>query len=328
MNVDFVSSILRFYATHGLPLPPLPLGAGFIPPPGGPINATPASLPLPNFTFQPAQVVQTCESIEESGDIERLGRFLWSLPVNPAICEALNKNETVLRARALVAFHCGNYRELYHILENHKFTKASHAKLQAMWLEAHYLEAEKARGRALGPVDKYRTHCFKERTRTLLREWYIKDPYPNPSKKRELANATNLTPTQVGNWFKNRRQRDRAATAKNKLNNERYRPSSSSTSSDIKSDRSELNSPHSMSHDEDDDYTDKYPDLPNSESDDEEIDPGCHDDQLAHIANADTLLNKKIVGLSSPPKSISKPNSVELIEEESSKDFSKCSNKT
>lgn len=140
MNVDFVSSILRFYATHGLPLPPLPLGAGFIPPPGGPINSTPASLPLPNFTFQPAQVVQTCESIEESGDIERLGRFLWSLPVNPAICEALNKNETVLRARALVAFHCGNYRELYHILENHKFTKASHAKLQAMWLEAHYLE--------------------------------------------------------------------------------------------------------------------------------------------------------------------------------------------
>ena len=47
------------------------------------------------------------------------------------------------------------------------------------------------RGRALGPVDKYRvrkkfplpktiwdgeqkTHCFKERTRNLLREWYLK----------------------------------------------------------------------------------------------------------------------------------------------------------
>lgn len=85
----------------------------------------------------------------------------------------------------------------------------------------------------LGPVDKYRvrkkfplprtiwdgeqkTHCFKERTRSLLREWYLQDPYPNPTKKRELASATGLTPTQVGNWFKNRRQRDRAAAAKNR----------------------------------------------------------------------------------------------------------------
>ena len=102
-----------------------------------------------------------------------------------------------------------------------------------MWLEAHYQEAEKLRGRPLGPVDKYRvrkkfplprtiwdgeqkTHCFKERTRSLLREWYLQDPYPNPTKKRELAQATGLTPTQVGNWFKNRRQRDRAAAAKNR----------------------------------------------------------------------------------------------------------------
>lgn len=41
-------------------------------------------------------------------------------------------------------------RELYAILERHKFTKNSHGKLQAMWLEAHYLEAEKLRGRPLG----------------------------------------------------------------------------------------------------------------------------------------------------------------------------------
>lgn len=133
-----------------------------------------------------------------------------------------------------MSFHSGNFRELYSILESHKFTKSSHGKLQAMWLEAHYQEAEKLRGRALGPVDKYRvrkkfplprtiwdgeqkTHCFKERTRSLLREWYLQDPYPNPTKKRELAQATGLTPTQVGNWFKNRRQRDRAAAAKNRL---------------------------------------------------------------------------------------------------------------
>lgn len=40
--------------------------------------------------------------------------------------------------------------ELYTILERHKFTKHSHGKLQAMWLEAHYHEAEKLRGRPLG----------------------------------------------------------------------------------------------------------------------------------------------------------------------------------
>lgn len=57
---------------------------------------------------------------------------------------------------------------------------------------------------------------FQERTRNLLREWYLQDPYPNPSRKRHLAQATGLTPTQVGNWFKNRRQRDRAASAKNR----------------------------------------------------------------------------------------------------------------
>lgn len=189
--------------------------------------------PLPTLHFTPVQVAKVCETLEESGDIERLGRFLWSLPVNPSACDALNKHESVIRARALVSFHTGNFRDLYHILEHHKFTKDSHGKLQAMWLEAHYQEAEKLRGRPLGPVDKYRvrkkyplprtiwdgeqkTHCFKERTRNLLREWYLQDPYPNPTKKRELAQATGLTPTQVGNWFKNRRQRDRAAATKNR----------------------------------------------------------------------------------------------------------------
>lgn len=183
--------------------------------------------------FTASQVAQVCETLEESGDIERLGRFLWSLPVNPAAVGALNQHESVLKARASVAFHTGNFRDLYHILENHKFAKDAHARLQAMWLESHYLEAERLRGRPLGPVDKYRvrkkfplprtiwdgeqkSHCFKERTRNLLREFYLKDPYPNPTKKRELAQVTGLTATQVGNWFKNRRQRDRAAASKNR----------------------------------------------------------------------------------------------------------------
>lgn len=47
------------------------------------------------------------------------------------------------------------FRELYNILERNKFTKTSHGKLQAMWLEAHYHEAEKLRGRPLGKLHVY-----------------------------------------------------------------------------------------------------------------------------------------------------------------------------
>ena len=191
--------------------------------------ASPAS-PIP---FSQDQVSKVCETLEECGDVERLSRFLWSLPNAPDVRDLMNSSETVLRARAMVAFHNHQFHELYYILEHFRFSKNSHGKLQAMWLEAHYMEAERLRGRPLGPVDKYRvrkrfplprtiwdgeqkTHCFKERTRKLLREFYLQDPYPSPSKKRDLAEATHLTPTQVGNWFKNRRQRDRAAAAKHK----------------------------------------------------------------------------------------------------------------
>ncbi|XP_070577545.1 homeobox protein six1-like [Ptychodera flava] len=182
---------------------------------------------LPSFGFTQEQVACVCEVLQQSGNIERLGRFLWSLPA----CEHLHKNESVLKAKAIVAFHRGNFRELYKILESNNFSPQNHAKLQALWLKAHYIEAEKLRGRPLGAVGKYRvrrkfplprtiwdgeetSYCFKEKSRGVLREWYAHNPYPSPREKRELAEGTGLTTTQVSNWFKNRRQRDRAAEAK------------------------------------------------------------------------------------------------------------------
>ncbi|VDM98086.1 unnamed protein product [Thelazia callipaeda] len=194
-------------------------------------------------TLSGEQIVKMCEQLEDAGNIERLATFLWTITHQPHgedVTNVIRTHESLLRARALVCFHMGNFQEMYRILESHKFTNGSHSKLQAMWQEAHYQEAEKLRGRPLGPVDKYRvrkkypmprtiwdgeqkTHCFKERTRSLLREWYLQDPYPNPSKKKELASKTGLTAMQVGNWFKNRRQRDRAAAAKNKLVHEFFK---------------------------------------------------------------------------------------------------------
>ncbi|KRY28993.1 Homeobox protein six1b [Trichinella spiralis] len=173
------------------------------------------------------QVACVCEVLQQSGNVQRLARFLWSLPV----CEELHNNETVLRAKALVAFHNGNFKEMYQVLESHQFSPENHPKLQALWLKAHYIEAEKLRGRPLGAVGKYRvrrkfplprtiwdgeetSYCFKEKSRSILRDWYTHNPYPSPREKRDLAEATGLTTTQVSNWFKNRRQRDRAAEAK------------------------------------------------------------------------------------------------------------------
>lgn len=56
---------------------------------------------LGSFGFTQEQVACVCEVLQQSGNIDRLGRFLWSLPA----CELLQKNESVLKAKALVAFH-------------------------------------------------------------------------------------------------------------------------------------------------------------------------------------------------------------------------------
>ncbi|XP_010573327.1 PREDICTED: uncharacterized protein LOC104836417 [Haliaeetus leucocephalus] len=184
---------------------------------------------LPSFGFTQEQVACVCEVLQQGGNLERLGRFLWSLPA----CDHLHKNESVLKAKAVVAFHRGNFRELYKILESHQFSPHNHPKLQQLWLKAHYVEAEKLRGRPLGAVGKYRvrrkfplprtiwdgeetSYCFKEKSRGVLREWYAHNPYPSPREKRELAEATGLTTTQVSNWFKNRRQRERFQAVENR----------------------------------------------------------------------------------------------------------------
>uniref|UniRef100_UPI00398EABBE homeobox protein six1b-like n=1 Tax=Pristiophorus japonicus TaxID=55135 RepID=UPI00398EABBE len=182
---------------------------------------------LPAFGFTQEQVACVCEVLQQCGNIDRLGRFLWSLPA----CDHLQKNESVLKAKAVVAYHRGSFRELYKILEGHQFLPHNHPKLQQLWLRAHYSEAEKLRGRPLGAVGKYRirrkfplprtiwdgdetSYCFKEKSRSVLRDWYSHNPYPSPREKRDLAETTGLSNTQVSNWFKNRRQRDRVSEAK------------------------------------------------------------------------------------------------------------------
>uniref|UniRef100_A0A3P8U9F9 SIX homeobox 4a n=1 Tax=Amphiprion percula TaxID=161767 RepID=A0A3P8U9F9_AMPPE len=175
-----------------------------------------------SLAFSPEQVACVCEALQQGGNVDRLARFLWSLPQS----DLLRGNESILKAQALVAFHQARYQELYSILENHSFSPTNHTFLQDLWYKARYTEAEKARGRPLGAVDKYRirrkyplprtiwdgeetVYCFKERSRNALKDLYNQNRYPSPAEKRNLAKITGLSLTQVSNWFKNRRQRDR-----------------------------------------------------------------------------------------------------------------------
>uniref|UniRef100_A0A8B9Q0X4 SIX homeobox 4 n=1 Tax=Apteryx owenii TaxID=8824 RepID=A0A8B9Q0X4_APTOW len=174
------------------------------------------------LAFSPDHVACVCEALQQGGNLDRLARFLWSLPPS----DLLRGNESLMKARALVAFHQGIYAELYSILESHNFDSANHPLLQELWYKARYTEAERARGRPLGAVDKYRlrrkyplprtiwdgeetVYCFKEKSRNALKELYKQNRYPSPAEKRNLAKITGLSLTQVSNWFKNRRQRDR-----------------------------------------------------------------------------------------------------------------------
>ncbi|XP_049946442.1 homeobox protein SIX6-like [Schistocerca serialis cubense] len=186
-------------------------------------QAAAADAPQPRpLSFSAEQVACVCEALLQAGDIARLERFLRLL--SPA--GLIRGHESVLRARAAVAFQRGHYHELYAILESQPFSARHHAHLQQLWFAAHYREAERVRGRPLGAVDKYRlrkkyqlprtiwdgeetVYCFKERSRNALKECYNRNRYPTPDEKKGLSKKTGLTLTQVSNWFKNRRQRDR-----------------------------------------------------------------------------------------------------------------------
>ncbi|XP_049582510.1 homeobox protein SIX5 [Syngnathus scovelli] len=178
---------------------------------------------LSAVSFSTEQVSCLCEALLQAGNVDRLWRFLST--IHPS-SELLRGNETLLKAQALVAFHREHFKELYALLESHDFQPSNHVFLQDLYLRARYKEAERSRGRSLGAVDKYRlrkkfplpktiwdgeetVYCFKEKSRNALKECYKSNRYPTPDEKKNLAKVTGLSLTQVSNWFKNRRQRDR-----------------------------------------------------------------------------------------------------------------------
>ncbi|KAJ8368991.1 hypothetical protein SKAU_G00090190 [Synaphobranchus kaupii] len=181
------------------------------------------------LSFSTDQLACLCEALLQAGNVDRLCKFLSSIPPS---ADLLRGNETLLKAQALVAFHREEFKEMYAILDSHYFHPSNHGFLQDLYLQARYKEAERSRGRTLGAVDKYRlrkkfplpktiwdgeetVYCFKEKSRNALKECYKSNRYPTPDEKRNLAKVTGLSLTQVSNWFKNRRQRDRTPSGAN-----------------------------------------------------------------------------------------------------------------
>ena len=137
--------------------------------------------PMP---FSVGDIVRFCEYLEKNGELDRLSRFLWSLPYS---IKEIFDSESIAVFRAIAAFHIGNFHELYRILEGRPLSETSHAKLQRLWFKARYVEAEKYRKRSLDAVAKYRirrkypspktistgrekSYCFQEKTRKFLNE--------------------------------------------------------------------------------------------------------------------------------------------------------------
>ncbi|TST73082.1 Homeobox protein SIX4 [Bagarius yarrelli] len=187
------------------------------------------TFPKSALGFSSEQVACVCEALLQAGNVDRLWSFLATIPPSS---DVLRGNETLLKAQALVAFHREDFTELYAILESRDFHPSNHGFLQDLYLRARYKEAERSRGRSLGAVDKYRlrkkfplpktiwdgeetVYCFKEKSRNALKECYRVNRYPTPDEKKNLAKLTGLSLTQVSNWFKNRRQRDRTPSGTN-----------------------------------------------------------------------------------------------------------------
>jgi len=72
------------------------------------------------------QVAQVCDTLEQAGDTPRLARFLWSLPTDVRSTTAFDQFEPVLKARAVIAYHGGEFHQLYRILTTYRFVAVTH----------------------------------------------------------------------------------------------------------------------------------------------------------------------------------------------------------
>lgn len=155
------------------------------------------------------QIICICQVLQHS-DLEKLEKFIYNIPLDNDIC---NKNELIIRAKAIAAYRSGNFKQVYELLEMNNFNVKYHQELQSLWNNAHYKEHEMKRGHPPGAVEKYRirkkyqfprtiwdgeeyVYCFKEKNRRILKEFYQKCNLPTQEDKLKLSSETQLTVVQ------------------------------------------------------------------------------------------------------------------------------------
>ena len=112
------------------------------------VQSSPQPRPLTTPVSMPLKEIL---KVLSSNNIEKLKNLLSSLPES----HRLQKNESVLKARATVALHDGDFKNVYSILQSNNFSEHNHKELQKLWYDAHYLEKEKVCGRPPSYCAKY-----------------------------------------------------------------------------------------------------------------------------------------------------------------------------
>uniref|UniRef100_A0AC34FDZ9 Homeobox domain-containing protein n=1 Tax=Panagrolaimus sp. ES5 TaxID=591445 RepID=A0AC34FDZ9_9BILA len=173
--------------------------------------------------FTEDQVTCICESLYQTKDGKRLISFFSS---DSQLWQRYVTNSSVTIAYLYALFSFGKYQEVCEYIGNGKFNSRYFGELKNLWYEAKYAEDQRKKKKPLGPVEKYRLrkkhpppstiwdgheviYSFRDCDRQVLKQYYHQNKYPNPTEKKKIAEITGLDVTQISNWFKNRRQRDK-----------------------------------------------------------------------------------------------------------------------
>ena len=145
----------------------------------------------------------------------------------PDMLSFIAENSALIAARE--TFSDGLFNEVLDFISSSDQPERLHEEFQELWTETIYRQASAQRnGKVLNAVDRYRLrkrkpfprtiwngdqsrHLFKESSRSLLQEFFDKNPYPTPEEKRDLTRQSQLSYSQVSNFFKNRRGRQRGS---------------------------------------------------------------------------------------------------------------------
>lgn len=180
--------------------------------------------------YSKEHVVTICENLINTGNLTRLQRFLGTLKSY----RVYDQLEIVALAKAYVAFKTLQFQKLYEILSLNTFSPKYHPQLLRLWMAARSILAaniyqkqttvaqknSELHNSVKKPFNHFAkianegSYYFSSDIRVKLNKAYEKTMYPTSKEKTDLAKQTQLTVTQVSNWFKNKRQRARTTIDK------------------------------------------------------------------------------------------------------------------